>query len=724
MKKIYLFILCFFVTVFVTKADEGMWPLTLLKQLESDMQAKGLKLTAEDIYAINKSSLKDGVVRLMQKNSNRMFCTGEIVSKEGLFLTNHHCGYGTIQELSTPEDNILKNGFWASNKGAERMAKFNIGILAKVEDVTDLVLKGINVNDEEAARTKAVTASLGRAKEELTTREGNRYVVDVIAFYNGNRYLAMYYEVFTDIRLVGTPPENVGKYGGETDNWMWPRHTCDFSMFRIYANKDNKPAEFSNDNKPYTPSHFFPISLKGYKPGDYAMIMGYPGRTSRYTYSEGINFYATKDRPSKVKMRRAILDIYEESMHADPNIKLMYADKYAGLSNYWKKFMGEVDGLKKLKLYDRRKAAETEMAEWIKANQKDNTYGEMFTLYNDAFSKLNQYGLYQSYYTDGMLNSQPLALAGSYMALQKFLAGGKDAENQKKVSETAAQLNKGLEEQFKEFYTPIEKKVLAQVLQFLYEDVDHNQLPKEIIAMVEKSGKNYTKLAESIFKKSMFVEKDKLAKFLSKPNLKKLESDPVYIIMSSYMNKMQVDMKPVFDEINYKLGRANRLFQSAMMEMKAGKVYSPDANGTMRLTYGTVQQYESRDAVLYKEYTTAKGVLEKYKPGDIEFDAPAKLVELMKNKDFGQYADSEGNLHTCFLTTNDITGGNSGSPVINANGELIGTAFDGNWEAISSDFAFEPDLQRTISLDIRYTLFIIDKFAGAGYLLDEMQIVR
>jgi hypothetical protein len=559
----------------------------------------------------------------------------------------------------------------------------------------------------------------------LVARENQKYVVEIIPFYNGNKYLAMYYEVFKDIRLVGTPPENVGKFGGETDNWMWPRHTCDFSMFRIYSNKDNNPAEFSNDNKPYTPKHFFPISLKGTKPGDFAMIMGYPGRTSRYTYSEGINYYANKERPARVKVRRGVLDIYEESMHADPNIKLMYADKYAGLSNYWKKFMGEVDGLKKLQLYERRKAVEVEMAAWIKNNKKEDVYGEVFNLYNEAFAKLNQYGLYQSYYSDGLLNSQPLALATGFMSLEKLLATSpQDPETKKKVIEFSNSVLKGTEEQFKEFYTPIEKKVLAQILQYLYEDIDHAQLPKEIIAMVEKSKKDYTKLAEMIFKKSMFVDRTKLDKFLNKPSLKALVKDPIYIISSTYVNKMTTEMKPVFDEVNYKLGRANRLFQSAMMEMNTSKTYSPDANGTMRLTYGTVEQYEARDAVSYKEFTTADGVLEKYKPGDIEFDAPVKLIELMKKKDFGQYADAEGNLHACFLTTNDITGGNSGSPVINGNGELIGTAFDGNWEAISSDFAFEPELQRTISLDIRYTLFIVDKYAGAGYLLNEMKLVK
>ncbi len=725
MKKIYILILCLFASVISSKADEGMWPLTLLKQLENDMQAKGLKLTAEDIYSINQSCVKDGVLRLMQRGSNRMFCTGEIISNEGLFLSNHHCGYGAIQELSTPEDNILKNGFFAKDRKSERKASFNIGILVRVEEVSDMVLTGINVNDEEVARGKAVATQIAKTKEELMTRDDKKYLVEIIPFYNGNKFLAMYYEVYRDIRLVGAPPENVGKFGGETDNWMWPRHTCDFSMFRIYADKDNKPADFNESNKPFTPKHFFPISLKGTQPGDFAMILGYPGRTSRYTYSDGINYYSNKERPARVKIRRAVLDIYEESMHADPNIKLMYADKYAGLSNYWKKFMGEVDGLKNLKLYERRSAAEKEMITWIDANQKAPVYAETFSLYKDAYKNLNQYGLLQTYYGEIFPTAQPLSLASGFIMLEKLLAAEtQDEASKKKIDEFANANLKATPEIFKEFYTPIEKKVLAKVLQYLYEDIDHAQLPKEIIDMVDKAKKDYVKLAETLFKKSMFVDQAKLEKFLKAPSLKALKKDPIYSIASAYSKKMAEEMKPIYTEINDKLGRANRLFQSAMIEMQAGKTFSPDANGTMRLTYGTVQNYEARDAVLYKEYTTDRGVVEKYQPGDIEFDAPVKLIELMQKKDFGQYADANGDLHTCFLTTNDITGGNSGSPVINGNGELIGTAFDGNWEAISSDFAFEPALQRTISLDIRYTLFILDKYAGAGYLLNEMKIIK
>lgn len=687
------------------------------------MQARGLKLTAEDIYSINKECAKDAVVRLMTKQ-NRMFCTGEIISEQGLFLTNHHCGYGSIQELSTNEDNILANGFWAKSQSEERKANFNIGLLTRVEDITDRVLDSINITDEEAVRSKALADRLSKLtsklKEELGTDKDN-FVVDIVPFFSGNRYLAMYYMVYRDIRLVGTPPENIGKFGGETDNWMWPRHTCDFSMFRIYANADNKPAEFNASNKPYKPGHYFPINLQGKKPEDFAMIMGYPGRTQRYTYSEGIKYYVSKERPMRVKVRRDILDIYEEFMHADPKIKLMYADKFAGLSNYWKKYMGESTSLTKLHIYDRRKAEEDRFSQWIKDNNKSAKYGEVFDLYNKAYSELNSYGLYSTYLQDGVSNSQPMVFAMGLSKMEALLKDKTKADDAKKMG---AELSKDLDEQYKEYFDPIEVKVLASVLMHVTEDLDHANLPQKLIDLSVKYKKDYTKMATVLYEKSFLTSKEKMAKFLAKPSYKAMQKDMIYVITSNYVNKISIDLKPIYSDINFKLGRANRLFQSGMLEMDPNKLYSPDANGTMRLTYGRILPYDGKDAEHFREFTTAKGILEKYTPGDIEFDAPKKLIDMMKAKDFGRYADKDGDLHACFLTDNDITGGNSGSPVLNGKGELIGTAFDGNWEAIASDFAFEPELQRTICVDIRYTLFIVDKFGGAGNLLKEMKIIE
>jgi hypothetical protein len=707
-----------------SRADEGMWPLTMLAQLQDAMQAKGLKLSAEDIYSINKSCLKDAVVRLSTKQG-RMFCSGEIISDQGLFLTNHHCGFGAIQELSSPADNILENGFWAKDRSQEKPANFHIMLLAKVEDVTDKVLNGIAINGAEAERNKAVSEAVTRVTKELSEAEkagGHEYRVELVPFYNGNRYLAMYYVVHKDIRLVGTPPQNIGKFGGETDNWSWPRHTADFSMFRIYAGADNKPAEYNAANKPYKPAHFFPVSLKGMQEGDFAMIMGYPGRTARYTYSEGVRFISEKDRPARVDARREILDIYEEFMFKDPVIKLMYADKYAGLSNYWKKFMGERDGLKKLNIYDRRKAEERAFETWNNANElRKATYGEVTGLYDEAYRGMSQYGMFGLFLGEAIFNAQPFSIAAGMGEMAGLLAS-KNKDEVAKGKEMAAKMRDGIDEMYKEFHAPLEQKVLAAMVKRVYENLDPALQPAGFRSWVAKYKFNYDALAADMFKRSLFTNANRLKAFLAKPSAA-MQKDPIMQAWNGFLDKNK-ELAPIMNDINSKLNRANRLFQSAMIEMNKDKMLTPDANATMRLTYGTVQSYVARDAVHYSAFTTHRGVVEKYMPGDIEFDAPKKLIDMLKAKDFGQYADKNGDLPSCFLTNHDITGGNSGSPVLNAEGHLIGTAFDGNWEAISSDFAFEPDLQRTISVDIRYTLFIVDKFGGAGHLLNEMKIIR
>jgi hypothetical protein len=722
MKQRILSLALAFTAIFQLRADEGMWPLTLLQKIQDPMQARGLKLSADDIYAVNHASVKDAIVRLMSKQG-RMFCTGEVISSQGLFLTNHHCGYGAIQELSTNEDNILKNGFWAANQQAERKANFNIGLLKKIEDVTAIVLKDIAINQDESTRAKAVAAQIAKAKEAAIAglgEERNNYVVEISSFYNGNQYLAMYYEVYRDIRLVGTPPESVGKFGGETDNWRWPRHTCDFSMFRIYANANNKPADFTPANKPFSPQHHLAINIGGMKTGDYAMIMGYPGRTTRYTYSEGIKYLGSKERPMRVALRRDIMDVYEKYMKQDESVRLMYSDRLAGIGNYWNKFNGEANDLSKPGgLYDTRKAAELSFERWMRENKKTDVYGDVTSLYDEAYRELYTYGLYPVYFQDGISNSQPMSFAMSIKSIADAVASGKP--------DTAMSngMLRNLDEIYKEFYPAIEKEVLAAVLDHLNKDLDPTLLPADLVALMKKYKDNASAVAEVLFAKSILSDKGRMAKFLAKPSAKKLESDLLYKITIAYINKLRVDLKPVYDGINGKLDRANRLFLSAQLEMlPSGQAMAPDANGTMRLTYGTVQAYDARDAVSYSHFTTSKGILEKYKLADFEFDAPQKLLALIRAKDFGQYADKDGELHTCFLTDNDITGGNSGSPVMNAKGQLIGTAFDGNWEAISSDFAFLPTVQRTISLDVRYTLFIVEKLGGAKHLIDEMTIVR
>jgi len=721
LKRRFWILLILLLPALSLRADQGMWPLTLISQLQDSMQARGLRLTADDIYNINKASVKDGVVRLMNKQ-NRMFCTGEIISTQGLFLTNHHCGYGAIQELSTPEDNILVNGFWAKDKNAERPANFNIGLLSKVEEVTSLIVDSLPKGDDEAARSKALSSVIKNATTKLKDALGAEkdfYVVEIVPFWAGNKFLAMYYKVYTDIRLVGTPPENIGKFGGDTDNWMWPRHTCDIALFRIYADGNNNPAAFNKDNKPFTPAYSFPINTQGATENSYAMILGYPGRTQRYTYSEGIKYFSEMERPMRVRVRREILDVYEEYMQSDAKIKLMYADKHAGLSNYWKKFMGEATSLKSLGIYERRKAEENAFAKWVKdGNRKE--YENVLSSYDQAYGMVRKFGLYSVYMQDGLANSQPMVLA---MGLSKLEETLKDKSKKEEASKMAKEMSADLDGTFKDYHEPLEQKVLATVLRRVIEDLDNSVLPKEITEMAGKYKRNYDLMAADMWKRSVLVSRAKYEAFLKSPSLKTLQKDPIYTVVSAYSGMLNKTMMPEITKVNGILGKANRLFQGAMLEMNAGKLMAPDANGTMRLTYGQVLPYNGKDAVSFKEYTTSKGVVEKYIPGDYEFDAPKRLIDMMKRRDFGPYADKDGELRICFITNNDITGGNSGSPIINGNGELIGTAFDGNWEAISSDFAFEPNYQRTIGVDIRYTLFIIDKFGGAGHLLKEMKLV-
>lgn len=734
MKRIGIFLLATIGFFSQACADEGMWQLTVLAQLQDKMQARGLKLTAEQIYSINNACLKDAIVRLQNKGG-RMFCSGEIISDKGLFLTNHHCGYGAIQELSSPEDNILTNGFWAESLEKERPASFHIGLLKKIEDVTSSIMNGIPLSmDSEKTRMDSISARISRTKAkieaELTENKGFLQV-EIISFYDGNKYLAMIYEVFKDIRLVGTPPEAVGKFGGEADNWRWPRQTGDFSMFRIYANAQNSPANYSKDNVPYKPKHSLKINIKGLNEGDYAMTLGYPGNTTRYTYSAGIKFYADIERPKRVQLRRDIMDIYEVYMKKDPKIRLQYSDMLSGIGNYWNKFAGEARDLSKPGVYETRLNAEKKFQLWMETNKKAGTYGRVFELYEEAYKGLSQYGLYSPYFQDGIANSQPMMIAlgfGSVLEMYDAAATEKDPakkkEIQSKISEFFASQKKEIGQTYKDYYEPIETKVLEVVLRHIKEDLYNGNLSPEILKMYAKYKNNYTKMAADLYKASIFSSEAKLNKFLSKPNAKGITKDPIYIFVKAYYDMMSKTLQPKLVDINLKLAEAKRLFLAGTLEMNQGELLPADANRSMRLSYGRILSYAPQDGAMNKFYTTHKGILQKYVPGDFEFDAPAELITLLKNKDFGQYADANGDLPVCFLSDNDITGGNSGSPVINGNGELIGTAFDGNYEAIGSDFVFMPDLQRTISLDIRYTLFIIEKLGKANRIIQELNIIK
>ena len=730
MKKLQIKIwaLCgfLFLSHIALKADEGMWPLTMIAKLEDKMQARGLNLTAEDIYSINQSSLKDGVVRLMTPGSGRMFCTGEVISDQGLFLTNHHCGYGAIQSLSTDEDNILRNGFWAKSKDQERPANFHIGFLRRIEEVTSNVVGDLSATMGEEARKKGIADNMAGLKKQLLANLGDdakNYQVDIIAFYNDNRYMAMYYEVYKDIRLVGSPPENIGKFGGEADNWRWPRHTGDFSMFRIYSDTADKPARYAAENKPHKPKHNFKVSLKGYQEGDYAMIMGYPGTTQRYTYSEGIKYLGSKQRPMRVALRRSIMDVYEVEMKKSPSTRLKYSNKLAGIGNYWNKFNGEAHDLSKPGLYEKSKTREVAFEKWVRDTKKEDTYGNVTSLYDEAYLELNKIGLFPVYFSDGIRNSQAMMNALNFRSYVALLGADDDAKK-KQAKAIHAQMLQSTGAMFREYVDAIELPVLEQVLKHIYIDLDNSHFSAGMKKMGAKYKDDYAKMAQDLWDKSGFTSQAKLDRLLKKNALKCYTKDPLYVFVNDYVDVFVETLSDRFQANRVKMDRAERLFTAGILEMNPSAVIAPDANASMRLSYGQVLSYDSRDAVEYNHFTTSEGILQKFVPNDFEFDAPSKMIDMLRNKDFGQYADADGTLHTCFLSNNDITGGNSGSPVINADGHLMGIAFDGNWEAISSDFAFIPAVQRTISVDIRYVMWTIDKWGGASNIIDEIDLVK
>ena len=707
-KILSLIIAISFIPQFAT-ADEGMWLPMFLNY--DDMQAKGLKLTPEQIYDINNSSLKDAIVRL-----GRGFCTGEVISSQGLMLTNHHCGFGVIQENSTEEHNYLKDGFWAMKKSDELPAGFSVSFLVRMEDVTPKINAELNSEMTESERFAKIS-EISKAIENEATEDG-KYSAQIRSFYKGNEFYMFIYETYNDVRLVGAPPSSIGKFGGDTDNWMWPRHTGDFTLFRIYANKDNQPADYAEDNIPYTPKHHLPVSLTGVEKGDYAMIFGYPGSTDRYLTSYGVKLATDKDQPARVKLRRKKLDLYEEGQAKSEKVNIQYASKHASVSNYWKYFIGQTKGLKRLKVYEKKKAQEDAFMEWVnKDNTRKEKYGEVMNLYAEAYKALDNIQLAQTYIGEAFFGIEILAFASRFSSLAAAIGTEKEAE-------TIAQFKAQAKGHFKNYNDEIDKNVFAAMIKAYSEDLPDDQQAPYVKDLVKKYKNDYVKLAEVVFKKSVFSSEEKLNAFLDKPSAKMLEKDPAINMFTEGLNYYRTILGPQFAAANEKLSKAARLYVAGLREMNPDKAYFPDANSTMRVTYGNVLDYYPQDAVHYDYFTTLEGVMEKENPTVDEFVVEPKLKELYENKDYGRYAREDGKMQVCFISNNDITGGNSGSPVINAKGELIGTAFDGNWEAMSGDIAFEDEFQRTISVDIRYTLFIIDKFAGAGHLVEEMTLVK
>ena len=729
MKKIYTLILGFaavFSSLFA-KADEGMWIPALLTDNYAEMQRLGLKMTPEQIYDINNSSMKDAIVRL-----GGGFCTGEIISNQGLILTNHHCGYSAIQKLSTTTANHLKNGFWAKNHSEEKSAGFSVSFLVKIEDITDKVLDGVAEDAMGQGRDTVIAKNSSAIRKELSNDGG--YEVDIKEMFSGNKYFAYVYETFGDVRLVGTPPESVGKYGGDTDNWMWPRHTGDFSMFRVYASKDNKATkEYAEDNIPYTPKHHLPVSMKGVEQGDFAMIWGFPGSTDRYLSSYGVKNATDLDQPARVKIRRAKLDVYEKYQTQNEAVDLMYSAKHAQVANYWKYFMGQTRGLKRLDIEGNKRGEEEAFTKWV--NEGDDArkekFGDVISMYEDAYKVYDEKILAQTYWMEAIYGIEFTKygfgfsrLSGLYETLKKE----KDKETKEKIQgqidATIASLTAATPGNFKDYYMPIDEEVALAMVTFYVNDIPADQRPADFNTALAKCKGDVAEMVAIIFDKSILVDEAKAKAFLEKPSAKKLSKDPGVTFSGTMLSFYLQELQSMFAEAEQKRATADRLYKAALFQMHPDKAFAPNANSSMRFSYGQVLEYSPGDAMQYKHYTTMKGVLEKYQPGDHEFDLPPNYLKVAREKDYGDYAKEGEDLRICFLSNNDITGGNSGSPVINGNGELIGLAFDGNWEAMSGDIAFEPDLQRTISVDIRYVLWCIDKLAGAKHIVDEMTLAR
>ncbi|HOI86651.1 MAG TPA: S46 family peptidase [Lentimicrobium sp.] len=698
--------------------DEGMWLPMFVERLNYvDMQKQGLKLTPQEIYDINNSSLKDAIVSL-----NGGSCTAEVVSDKGLLFTNHHCAYDAIQKHSSVENDYLTDGFWARSLEEELPNEGStVSFLVKMDDVSKMVLEKLKPEMSESERN----ATIAKVIEILKQEESNngQYEVSVKGFYNGNEYYRFVYEVYKDVRLVGAPPSSIGKFGGDTDNWMWPRHMGDFSILRVYSGPDGKPAEYSKDNIPLKPKHFLKISVDGVERDDFAMIWGYPGSTDRYRTSHGIKASLGEINPAIIRVGGRILEIMKADMDKSDKVRIQYASDYAGLANFWKNKIGESRGLKRLDVYDKKIAIEEQFSTWVNADEsRKEIYGNVLQDLDDVYTQ------YATMKYNTRLWSFNISLFGSKllqfpMQTQGMINILKSGQKGDELQASLAPFHALGQQQFKDYNAPTEEKILAAVLEMYRQDVPADALP-DIYNLIDKKFKGDVKLfAKKLFETSVLATPEKYEAFLAKPSLKVFENDLAVKTTNSFFNAYTTANMNA-GPLNERLRKAQRLFVDGLRKANPDKVFYPDANSTMRVTYGKVLDYYPADAVHYDYVTYIEGIMEKEDPTNEEFIVPVKLKELYESKDYGKWADKDGRLVVNFLSHNDITGGNSGSPVINGHGDLIGIAFDGNWEAMSGDIAFETELQRTISVDIRYVMFIIDKYANAENILQELKFSK
>ncbi len=715
MKKVLLFVVSAIMLIPASvKADEGMWFLMFIERLNHrDMQKMGLQLTAQEIYSINNHSLKDAIV---QFNGG---CTAEMISKDGLVLTNHHCGYDAIAELSSAEKNYLKDGYWAANRKEElKPSSLFVRFFVRMDDCSKRILSVVTPGMSEAEREKAINQEI--AKIEKENNEGGKYTVSVRPFFQGNEYYYFVYQDYKDVRLVGTPPESLGKFGGDTDNWEWPRHTADFSMFRVYADANGNPADYSPNNVPLQPKHHLPVNLGGVKENDFAMILGYPGRTNRWMPASGIEQNVKFAYPAWVEGSKTGMDNMKKYMVQSEALNLVYASKFAGVANYWKNRQGMIDALSKFGTAKTKAAQEAKFNTWANLPENKAKYGNVVATINNYYGMTNEKSRHDNYLQQ-LFRTSAFGTIGRSLGRQLDAYAKADAA---KRAEMAPSIMEMVDEMYKEIHIPAEKDILAAQLSLYAKKAGYALAP-----MVEKlaasNNGDFTQYVNEAFETSIFTSKDRIKAFLEVPNEAALANDPLQVLtldLVSHFGKRSEELMKAQNDF----GASFRLLVEGLRESKIGEIKYPDANSTLRLTYGKVRSLpaDKRNDAKINNYTTLTGQVKKYKKGDLEFDLPTKVLEMNSKKEFGRYADKDGSLHVNFLTDNDITGGNSGSPVLNGKGELIGLAFDGNIEAMAGDVIFDNKLQRTINVDIRYVLWVIENFSSAKHIVDEMTIVK
>ena len=709
MKFLKLFLLLF---VIQTQAQQGgMWIPSLLKGMnETEMKNLGMKMSVKEIYDVNNSSIKDAVPHF---NGG---CTSEVISPKGLILTNHHCGYSQIQSHSNVEHDYLNDGFWAY-KMEDELPNENLTVtfIVKIEDVTTAVLNGTATLTNEAEKQKKIQENISALSTSLPKE--NWQENKIRTFYEGNQYMLFVTETFTDVRLVGAPPTSIGKFGSDTDNWVWPRHTGDFSLFRIYADKNNHPAKYSKDNVPYTPKHFLPISLDGVAEDDFTLVFGYPGKTNEYLPAVAIEQIVNELNPAKIEIRDKALKVTDGFMRKDKAIKIQYASKYAGIANYWKKWIGETQGLKKSNAVAVKKEAEKAFQQKIVKAGKQKEYGTLLTDFDKNYAAIAPYALAKEYYAETVQRNTELLSTGLKLVQleQVYNTRGEQAFNDRKTN-----LINSLADFYKNFNASVDEKVFEQLIDLYSKQPSKQFLPQNLINVDAKN------LATEVYSKSKIKDYDSLKKLLSgdaKTVITNLNTDPAFTLVKQLSDKYNKEIAPKYDEINLTITALQRTYMKAQLELNTDSRIFPDANSTLRVTYGKVKGYEPKDATYYEPVTYLEGVMEKYVPGDYEFDVPAKLIDLYNKKDYGPYSEN-GKMPVNFIGTNHTTGGNSGSPAIDAHGNLIGLNFDRVWEGTMSDIYYDPSICRNIMVDIRYVLFIMDKYAGAKNLISELKLVH